>query len=262
MRTPRERSIADIYHVVARGVGRQIIFECDEDRLGFLKAINRCFNEGGCTVYAWCLMSNHVHLLVKAPIEVLSAALARALSIYAIGFNSKYERVGHLFQDRFSSEPVNDDAYLLTVIRYIHQNPVKAGLSKIDGYPWSSYNEYIGWNSHAKSISAPGFTGLCEISFPLAIFGGIDAFKRFHAAGSNDSCLDVRSGRSATKPMPDELAIRMAREALGPVRLQDVKALEPYERNCALLKLRHAGLTVRQIERLTGIGRGIIQRAK
>ena len=89
-------------------------------------------------------MGNHVHILLKEGQENLTLVLKRIAGSYVYWYNWKYRRSGHLFQDRFKSEPVENDAYFLTVIRYIHQNPIKAGICKqVDGYKFSSYNEYV-----------------------------------------------------------------------------------------------------------------------
>lgn len=248
MRTARKRSEADIYHVVARGAGRQIIFEDSADRKRFLNILDNALEESSVEILAWCLMSNHVHLLLHAPIESISAAMHRVLGSYALYFNAKSGRVGHLFQGRFSSEPIDSDSYLLTVIRYIHQNPVKAGLSSVLQWPWSSYAEYISEPIRCATVSL------------LDIFGGKEAFERFHMALANDQCLDISEGRSSTRGYSDEKAAILAQEVLGEIGLGDLKSLEPQERNQYLVRLRKVGLTIRQIERLTGIGRGTIQR--
>lgn len=88
-------------------------------------------------------MDNHVHILIREGKEPLSKVMKRIGVSYVYWYNWKYERNGHLFQDRYKSEPVEDDKYLLTVIRYIHQNPLKAGIvDSIDQYQWSSHHEY------------------------------------------------------------------------------------------------------------------------
>ena len=111
-----------------RGVGRQLIFEDDGDRQMLLEKLGKLSDEGCLVVYAWCLMSNHLHILVKEGLEPLATAMKRLGVSYAMRFNLKTGHVGHVFQDRFSSEPVDSDEYFLTVVRYIHNNPEKAGM--------------------------------------------------------------------------------------------------------------------------------------
>ena len=143
-RQARRKSESGIYHIMLRGINRQVIFEDEEDNLKFLETLKNYKAVSGYKLFAYCLMSNHIHLLLRVEKEYLDLIIKRIAGSYVYWYNWKYKRNGHLFQDRFKSEPVEDDAYFLTVIRYIHQNPIKAGLSKtIDDYKFSSYNEYI-----------------------------------------------------------------------------------------------------------------------
>lgn len=243
-RTARKRSEGDIYHVIIRGVGQQIIFEDDEDRFKFLRLLDDAFTEENIIILAWCLMSNHVHLLLKAPIERISKSMMKLESMYAHYFNQTHGRSGVLFQGRYTSIPIEDDVQLLTAIRYIHMNPVKT-LKKLDS-PWSSYGEYIGKNKDAY----------CDRKFVLDIFGGIDAFKRFHEAEAEHSYSLPRQRIS------EKDALFIAREVLGKINLYDLRSMERTERDWYLAKLRKAGLSISQISRLTSIGRNIVSRAK
>lgn len=250
MRTPRKQSEQDLYHVVSRGTGRQLIFEDDDDRRAFLAMMGQALATNGVELYAWCLMGNHVHLLMHGPVDDISNCMKQLCGGYAQHFNGKAGRTGHLFQERFKSEPVEDEAYLLTVVRYIHENPAKAGIAAAWEYPWSSYGEYL------------GKPGLCNTELVLGMLGGTGGFDRFHREEHADGpCLDVTSGRSRTRAMPDGVARSIAEQVLGEGFLDGLKELPVEEREPSLRLLKESGLTVRQIERLTGIGRGTIQRA-
>ena len=251
MRTQRKQSAADVYHVIVRGTGRQLIFEDDADRRRFLELLSQSMTAEGVELYAWCLMGNHVHLLMHAPMDNLAACMKKCCGSYARYFNDKAGRVGHLFQERFKSEPINDDTYLLTVLRYIHANPEKAGVSKTEVYAWSSYGEYVGrpW--------------ICATEKVLGMFDSVDSFAEFHHADVGSvECMDVDQIRTATKAMPDEMALRLAADVLNGTPIDSIKALPRRERDEALAKLKRARLTIRQIERLTGIGRNTIVRAR
>ncbi|MDR2567333.1 MAG: transposase [Bifidobacteriaceae bacterium] len=138
-RVARQQSATGIFHVMIRGVNRQVIFERDDDRCRFLGILAHVKGLTGCRIYAYCLMDNHVHLLLREGHEPLALVMKRLTVRYARWFNETYGRVGHLFQGRFRSYPVEDDPYLVTVLRYIWQNPVRAGLcSSAAAYPWSS----------------------------------------------------------------------------------------------------------------------------
>jgi REP element-mobilizing transposase RayT len=138
-RTARQPSESGIHHVMLRGVNRELIFRDDEDRETFLHFLTLTKSLSGCRILAYCLMSNHVHLVARVGSEDLGQMIKR-LSVRYVGWhNRKYGRVGHLFQDRFKSRPVDNDEYLQTLLRYVWSNPVQAGLVRqAQDYRWSS----------------------------------------------------------------------------------------------------------------------------
>lgn len=110
--------------------------------------------EGEYEIYAYCLMDNHIHLLIKEGEDTIQRSVKRIGVSYAYYFNKKYARIGHVFQDRFRSETIEDDKYLMSVVRYIHNNPVKAGIvEKALDYPWSSYHEYLKSGKELKIVN-------------------------------------------------------------------------------------------------------------
>ena len=153
-RQPRVTSGTEIYHVMMRGINHQNIFEEPEDYYQFINILDRMrtqYDDLGnpcgtnCIYYAYCLMSNHFHLLIRERDEKVGDTIKRIASSYVYYFNRKYGRDGHLFKERFKSEPVNDMAYFTTLLRYIHQNPVKAGIvTEVKDYEYSSWGEYTG----------------------------------------------------------------------------------------------------------------------
>ena len=144
-RAARRKSESGIYHVILRGMNRQQIFYDEEDYAYFIHLLDRFQDISHYELYAYCLMGNHIHLLLKTGEEPLDRVFRRIGASFVYWYNLKYQRVGHLFQDRFRSEPVEDDQYFLTVLRYVFRNPVKAGLcTKPEEYPYSNIREYIG----------------------------------------------------------------------------------------------------------------------
>ena len=142
-RIARKLSETGFYHVIIRGVNKETIFLDDNDRKMFLRLLRKYKAELECNVYAYCLMSNHVHLLIEDQQLNIGELMKNITCVYAGEFNKKHKRVGHLFQDRFKSQNVENQNYLLRLIRYIHRNPEKAGICKTEEYKWSSYNEVI-----------------------------------------------------------------------------------------------------------------------
>lgn len=139
-----------VYHVISRGNNRQEIFLNNRDYFRYLDLWRKHQAEMDFTVYAYVLMPNHVHWLLKTGFTPLPEIIQRMHSTYARWFNHRHERVGHLFQDRYKSFVCDTDSYLLVLARYIHLNPVRAGLTReVYHYPWSSYPGYCG---HENSI--------------------------------------------------------------------------------------------------------------
>lgn len=245
-RLRRKTSTTDIYHVVAHGAGKQILFEDDECRRRFLEILMRYKSTFDLQVYAWCLMGNHVHLLLCADKDSLSRAMQGILLSYARFFNEKTGHAGHVFQGRFMSEPIEDEAYLLAVLCYIHRNPEEAGICDSVKYEWSSYHEYIGSALFADTERI------------LSIVGGVDAFKRLCITPAKLNCLDT--GTRRRQSLRDEEASSLAKEALDMHSLMSLKALPKEERNNALEKLKPLGISIRQAARLTGVGENIVAR--
>ena len=139
-RQSREKSETGIYHVMIRGIDKRNIFLDKEDKIKFLEKLIQAKEAAKFKLYAYCLMDNHVHLLIQES-EEIGTSIKRLTVGYVQWHNNKYARTGHLFQNRYMSEVVETEEYLISVLRYIHQNPVKAKMVKnCTNYLWSSYN--------------------------------------------------------------------------------------------------------------------------
>ena len=244
-RSARVKSESGFYHVIAKGSGGQLLFEGPADYRVFLDLLGRAGEKNGVAVIAYCLMSNHVHLLLDDPDDRLSQMMQYLMTCYAQHFNSAGGHIGHVFQQRFKSQPVEDDAYLLQAARYIHNNPAKAGICPAPDYEWSSYHEYVS--------EAPG---VADTVLLLDMCGGVEAFVEFSTSVEDDGYRFSQRFR-----VPDALVGEVAAAVLGDVAPSSLKAMERSRRNALLCELKDEGLTVRQIGRLTGIGENIIARA-
>jgi REP element-mobilizing transposase RayT len=248
---PRRLSKSGFYHIVFRGVNHCHLFEEREDYERLLKTLAVIKAELPIDLYAYCLMSNHAHLLIQEskPGDI-THAMRRLLVSYACWFNKKYQRSGSLISNRYKSECVEDNSYLLILARYIHQNPLKAGVTRfIADYPWSSYRDYTSSS-----------TTLSDIELMLDMFSenreeAVRQFIEFHKALDDvDRSLPDRRRRS------EEQARAGMIEALGGIEPSAVIGLDKQERNLLLMALRKGGFSIRQIERVTGISRGVIAR--
>ena len=141
----RDELAGAIHHVFARGNAKQAIYLDDEDRERYLAVLGRAVLRQGWRCLAFCLMDNHVHLLIETPAPNLGRGIQWLHGMYARAFNHRYRRSGHLFQGRFGSERMKSDAQLLVVARYIARNPVEGGLcSEPDEWPWGSHASVFG----------------------------------------------------------------------------------------------------------------------
>ena len=245
-RQARKKSSVGIYHIMLRGVNQQQIFEEQEDCDKFLQVLKDCKAISGFKLFAYCLMGNHIHILLQETNEPIELLMKRIATRFVYWYNIKYQRTGHLFQDRFKSEPIEDDSYFLTVLRYIHQNPTKAGICKnVASYENSSYNEYF-----KKS-------DLIDNDFVFEIIAK-DDFASFNNEKVFDACLDIED-KQKTK-VTDEQAKKIIEKISKCKNVAEFQALDVKIRDKYLKKLHESGLSIRQISRLTGISFNIVRK--
>ena len=142
-RKPREKSSTGIYHVTNRGINKLPIFNSNRGKTRFQNLLKKYKEEYDVQIYAYCIMSNHFHLLIKADLEELASFMAKILAAYAIYYNQFHQRKGYVFEGRYKSQCIETESYFWNCLRYIHRNPIKANICKtIDGYKYSSMGEY------------------------------------------------------------------------------------------------------------------------
>lgn len=236
MSTPREKSPLDIYHIVNVGVAKQAIFVDKHDYEQFLERLNSdTFRE--CEVIAWCLMTNHFHLLVKGNQDCISIAMLGLLSSHTRNFNNRHGRTGPLFQSRYFSEPICSEKQLLCAIRYIHQNPEKAKIGKHETYQWSSYQDFFG-----TSIS----NSRKEI---LNLLGGRQKFAQFHRSEETANFLE----ENLEGKIGDSEALLILRELLRGEPLGNNALSDKWRRSIILRSMQRQGVSVKQMQRVTGL---------
>ena len=247
-RRPRFDNVSegDYYHVTARGSGRKVIFEDDADRTQYLQALFKYTDESSGALVAWCLMNNHVHLLFHLELHELSALMHKLHTKHGQFFNGRHGHVCPVFQGRYDCVPTDTDEQLLQTVRYIHRNPKDSDCPDWRTYPWSSYRGYAEGLSH------------CETNVVLNLLGGCDGFKRFHEEDADVLMVRLDGYR---RRLNDVEATDLLESRLGAQFSDALAGLSKDERNHELAWAYQAGLSVRQIERLTGIGRNIISRA-
>ena len=229
-----------------RGINRQVVFNCDADKYHFMKVLQECKEVSGFKLHAFCLMSNHIHLLIEPADEPLEIIFKRIGSRYAVWYNRKYQRAGHLFQDRFRSENVETDQYYMTVLRYILQNPMKAGMeSKPGNYRWSSY---LAYEKGAGSIT--------DTQYATALFGGRDQLLDYIRQINDDVALDESPYDWRIK---EEQAKEIMTRISSCASASEFQKLAPALRRKCLEEMYLERLTMGQIARLTGVSKITLQ---
>jgi len=252
-RQRRRLSQSGLYHIIFKGISRQNIFEEEKDYFKLKEIMQKVKKEMNFDLYAYCFMTNHVHLFIKEKeVGDISKIMTKTLSHYATWFNIKYQRSGTLFCNRYKSEPVEDEAYYLGLIRYIHQNPAKAKMvSELSEYPYSSYVEYVRNNSD-----------ITDIDFTLDIINeksrkeAINHFKEFHEIEETEN-FEITDSR---KKSPESIRRIIMSETSGDEPSM-IKAYDKEKRNAVVRALIfEKGISKSALERATGISRGTIIR--
>lgn len=250
-RRSRKRSSSGIYHVMLRGTNKQRIFHDQEDHLCFLRGLEKYRALCGFHLYAYCLMPNHVHLLLREGVEgeAVGNIMLRLTTWYVYRYNRKYERSGALFDGRYKSEPVEDDNYFLTVLRYIHRNPLKAGIANsLSHYPYCSFTRY----------ESPAADQLIEKEMLFSLIPRT-SLKEWHEATDHEKCLDMSEHR-APKRLTDEAALAMMKKAGKVNNTEEFLHLNEKQKAAVIRKMISSGASLRQTVRLTGVSMAMVRK--
>lgn len=280
-RQPRFCSETGIYHVMMRGNEKKDIFIDQNDGKKFISIMIKVQREAELKVYAFCLMCNHFHLLCEQGTESLSVTMKRLSVSYAKYFNEKYERVGHLFQGRFLSQPIESDRYMLAVARYIHNNPCKAKLVQHPGeYLWSSYHAYLCRTSKNNS-KAQGMIARCEqgglvsTSFLLSMFQEdqdaavsdfVDFMTNYAATFEEDDKIEASLVSGSKKPTAKEQFGAVISKKLTELKVEEAfllgNSIEPKQRDAIIRQLKRSlPISMRQLAECLGLSKDTIARA-
>ena len=233
---------------MARGVNKQPLFGGENDYTKFTGVLLDCEEIADFELFAYCLMEDHFHLVLRpSEREPLETIFRRIGGRYVVWFNRKYGRVGHLFQDRFKSEPVEDDECFLSAVRYVIQNPVAAGVcaSPFD-YRHSNAREYLG------QVAGPTDTEM------LVDMLGDAQMEPFLTERPSQAHIDIES---AYRPTDADMRQVMP-EARGCASAADFQRLPRERRDGVLAEVRRRGGSIGQVSRLTGVGVGVVRSCK
>ena len=244
-RIARVFSESGVYHILFRGVNQQNLFEEASDFKKLKDTIRFVKQEIDFEIYAYCFMSNHVHIVLKEKnIGEISRIMKRILTKYARWYNIKYGRSGALIANRYKSVPVEIDEYFLQLIRYVHQNPIKAGIvDELNAYPYSSYVEYV------------NDADLTDTVF-LSEMISKNEFIEYHKEVDN---FEFRVTDSKKKT--DEDVLMFLKKEFGIDNAKSISKLPKADRDSILAELKK-NFPVRQLQRITGVSRGVITKVK
>lgn len=244
-----------------RGINKQDIFFEDKDYLEFQDIIRKTKKKFLYQVYSYVLMPNHIHLEIKDENHKLSQIIHSIGTSYANYFNKKYKRVGHLFENRFQSRNVENVYYILNLVRYIHQNPLKAKISSMEEYKWSSYPEYFQKKNFEKANKIVDTEKLLEIFSPEDK-NNIEEFFEFNKKGINFQESTELLEYEMKNKLTDEEVIYFIKKELEIENIQEIQRYNAIYRNKVIQKIRKIrGITQQQIARVLGISIKTVQRA-
>ena len=251
-RLSRQHSPTGVYHVMMRGIDRCDIFADDIDRGKFLKilrAVTAPEDRDGnplppyCQIHAYCLMDNHVHLLIAEGTEDIGTVMKRIGVSYVSYYNKRHERLGPLFHDRFRSEPVGDTGYFITLLRYIHQNPVEAEMvASPNQYRWSSWREYTASPPTADQA-------ICSRTLP---FTALPWHKLCEMVLNVSEGIVQPHSRLERGRMTDNDARRTLEQLCGK-DLATLKTMPKEDRKLLIRKAVASGINMRQLARISGL---------
>ncbi|WP_422486885.1 REP-associated tyrosine transposase [Gudongella sp. DL1XJH-153] len=245
-RAARMKSPTDYYHIMVRGINKERIFADQAHKKFILELLKSNLSENKISVAAYCIMDNHLHLVLKGELEDISIALKKVNIKFAMKLNKEQDRVGHVFQDRYKSEIINNDQHLLQAIRYVHNNPVKAGIENDPKkYQWSSYSSYTGKD---LTILDKGIKG--DI---IEIAGGIRSFMDFHGYEDLNEFIDTQEEIENNRQELAQSTINDYFKEKGILEIGYGEGRSEHERELVKRLLTNTKLSHRKIARLLEI---------
>ena len=243
----RIKSASGIYHIMLRGNNKQTVFFDEDDYGKFLAYFMNKAKQKSLVLYAWCLMPNHVHLLIKEKDETIAEVFRSVLTGYIQWYNNKYQRTGHVFEGRFRSQPVEDQTYFMRVFRYIHRNPLEAFLCrKMEDYRYSSYAYYFRSGRYQDDDMILGLMKKYE-------------WERYHLQKDENESDFLDIDCEEKKKLTEEEIVTMVEHSGYVEHITAVKSLPRGLRTKVLELMLEAGVSYRRINELTGVSLSVIR---
>lgn len=242
-------------HCIIRGIDKGDIFFDNQDRKKFLKEVKKFKEKNDVKIGTYALMPNHVHFLMKGNGEYISSFFHSLLISYSSYFNKKYDRVGHLFENRYKNKVVDDDVYLKHLVKYIHYNPEKAGICRFYDYEWSGYKELLADETWLDK-------DLILMYYSDDISEAKKQLTAEHLVGLNKYYEDYVEYEMVHR-LTDEQVKKIITEKMAD-STYTIENLLSKQKNNKILKevLGIKGVSVNQVNRVTGINRRFLTKLK
>lgn len=252
-RQARTNSSTNVYHVMIRGNNKLAIFQSSSYRKMISNIFQKEAYEKNVDIYAWCIMNNHLHLVLLVDFEVLPKYMSKITSTFAQRYNYFEDRIGHVFQGRYRSQPVESDTYLMQVIRYVHNNPVKANITtNASEYKWSSYNLYL----------SPSVTREKAYILSSYFHNDINIFRHYHTMDDTEDHLDISEDMLTNRINITQVIIQDYCDRLKIQSILDVKNNVTRREEIIVKLIKKSNLSNRKIASITGFSCSMIRDIK
>lgn len=232
-------SESEYFHVTARAINKSILFHDENDYYCYLSFLKKSKNNFDVKVLSYVLMDNHVHIMLRANASNLSKFMNSVLANYARYYNAKYERIGHVFNERYGRERIDDEKYLHNCIRYIHQNPVKAKICKFTyQYKFSSV--------HAFRNKKKNFRDIVDLS-ELENLIDLNNFNLWNEEKNDDKFIEAKPNKTTDKYLESILL-----ECANVQNFSEFELLDEVNQHIAIKRVIDLGYPISQLIRLTG----------
>lgn len=253
-RQKRQESPTGYYHIMMRGINKEMIFRRDEFKSSFMEILSRKLEDTDIEVVAYCIMDNHVHLVLKGELIEIGILLKRVNTTFAMKLNSRMDRVGHVFQDRYKSQEVLSDEHLLQVVRYVHNNPVNAGMVKeCKGYSWSSYNGYTSGNL--------GIVAQNQYDLIMELSGSVESFKAFHRLDDEGEYLDTKEEMEQLKYIKAQRIISEFCERKGITDVRQLTRRPDLMDSLIDIMIDKSKMSLREIAEMLGVSKNTVHQS-
>lgn len=257
-RTRRSFGTNGLNHCIIRGIDRGNIFYDTQDRKKFIKEMKKYKEKNNIKIGTYALMQNHVHFIIKGNDSNIPDFFKGILVSYSSYFNKKYERVGHLFENRYKNKIIDTEKYLKNVIKYIHYNPEKAGICRFDKYLWSGYNEILSEDSWLdKEVILMYYSDDDNEAKKLLKKEHLEGLKRYYEDYVEFEIVNKLSDEQVKQMIDNKI-----RSAFN--ESKDLKNIISSTNEKRILKevLDVKGVSISQINRITGINRRLLSKIK